>query len=95
MNGRTEVGLATAEAMGTELSDPALNLFVEDLWPQSDEAIVRGLTRRVVKFATRMASRRPLVLRTCLSAGVLTEAEVKDSECRAAWDIDISRHVVR
>lgn len=70
MNGRTEVGLATAEAMGTELSDPALNLFVEDWWPQSDEAIVRGLTRRVVKFATRMASRRPLLLRTCLSAGV-------------------------
>jgi hypothetical protein len=46
MNGGTQVGLATAEATGMELSAPALNLFVEDLWPQSDEAIVCGLTRR-------------------------------------------------
>jgi hypothetical protein len=94
-----EMVAATVEAMGTELSAPALNLFVTDLLPLADEAIVRALTRSRREIRGKNGFPPTLTIADVLDrAGVVTEAEVEDSQCRAAWDLVqqyISRHVVR
>jgi len=81
--------------MGTELSAPALNLFVEDLSELSDEAIVRGLTccRREIRGKNGFPA--ILTIADVLErAGVITQAEIEEAECRAAWD-EMQRYVAR
>src|SRR5262249_36720447 len=94
-----EMVTATAEVMGTELSAPALNLFVEDLSQLSDEAIMHGLTRCRREIRGKKGFPPVLTIADVLDrAGVLSESEVEDAECRAAWDEAqryISRYVVR
>jgi hypothetical protein len=94
-----EIVAATVEAMGTELSAPALNLFVTDLLPLPDEAIVRSLARCRKEIRGKNGFPPTLTIADVFDrAGVLSETEVEDSECRAAWDEVqryISRHVVR
>jgi hypothetical protein len=90
---------ATVEAMGTELSALALNVFVEDLAQLPDDAIARALTRCRREIRGKNGFPPVLTIADVLDrAGVLTEDQVEDSECRAAWDEVqryINRHVVR
>ena len=85
--------------MGTELSAPALSLFVEDLSQLSDDGIVRGLKRCRREIRGKNGFPPVLTIADVLErAGVITQAEIEESECRAAWDEMqryVSRHVVR
>ena len=95
LNRIAEMVTATAEVMGTELSAPALNLFVEDLSQLSDEAIVRGLTRCRRELRGKNGFPAVLTIADVMEkAGVMTQAEIEEAECRAAWD-EMQRYVAR
>jgi len=90
---------ATVEAMGAELSAPALNLFVEDLAELPDDAIACALIRCRREIRGKNGFPPVLTIADLFDrAGVVTQAQVEDSECRAAWDVVrryVTRHVVR
>lgn len=94
-----EMVTATVEAMGAELSAPALNLFVEDLAELPDDAIACALTRCRREIHGKNGFPPALTIADVFDrAGVVTEGQVEDSECRAAWDEVqryVARHVVR
>src|SRR5450759_969844 len=84
----TEMLVATAEVMGTELSAPALNLFVEDLIELPDEVIARALVRcrREIRGKNGFPP-TPTIADVLDRAGVVSETQVEEAECRAAWDV--------
>lgn len=94
-----ELVTATVEAMGSELSAPALNLFVEDLSSLSDDAIVHALARCRREIRAKNGFPPTLTIADVLDrAGVVSESEAEAAECRAAWDLVqryVARHVAR
>lgn len=90
---------ATVEAMGAELSAPALNLFVEDLAKLPDDKIAGSLARCRQEIRGKNGFPPVLTIADILDrAGVVTDGEAEEAECRAAWDAlqnYIRRHVVR
>lgn len=94
-----EMVTATVEAMGAELSAPALNLFVEDLAELPDDAVLCALTRCRREIRGKNGFPPVLTIADVFDrAGVASEGQVEDSECRAAWDVVqryVTRHVVR
>lgn len=94
-----EMVTATVEAMGAELSAPALNLFVEDLAELPDDAIACALTRCRREIRGKNGFPPALTIADVFDrAGVVTDGEAEEAECRAAWDAlqsYVRRHVVR
>jgi hypothetical protein len=79
---------ATVDTMGAELSAPALNLFVEDLAMLSDDVIAHALARCRREIRGRNGFPPTLTIADVLDrAGVVSETQVEEAECRAAWDV--------
>jgi hypothetical protein len=82
---------ATAEVMGTELSTPALALFVADLEKLPIESVARGLARCRREIRGRNGFPPTLTIADVLDrAGVVAESEAKDAEWQVAWDVIVS-----
>ena len=94
-----EMVTATVEAMGAELSASALNLFVEDLADLPDDVITCALTRCRREIRGKNGFPPVLTIADVFGrAGVVTDGEAEEAECRAAWDAlqsYVRRHVVR
>jgi hypothetical protein len=79
---------ATAEAMGTELSAEALKVFVHNLWGYPVESIAAALNRCVRELRGRNGFPPVLSVADVLDRlGVVSQSEIDDAECRAAWDL--------
>ena len=83
---------ATAEVMGTELSTPALALFVADLEKLPIESVARALARCRREIRGRNGFPPTLTIADILDrAGIVAESEAEDAEWQAAWDVAV-RH---
>jgi hypothetical protein len=86
---------ATVEAMGGEMSATALNIFVEDVWSLPDEVILAALARSRREIRGKNGFPPTLTIADVLErAGLVSETEVENSECRAAWD-EVQRYILR
>ncbi len=76
-----EMVTATVEAMGAELSAPALNLFVEDLAELPDDAIACALARCRREIRGKNGFPPVLTIADVFDrAGVVTEGELEQAE---------------
>jgi Domain of unknown function (DUF6475) len=83
-----EMVTATAEVMGTELSTPALALFVADLEKLPIESLARALARCRREIRGRNGFPPTLTIADVQDrAGVVAESEAEDAEWQAAWDV--------
>src|ERR1019366_5315362 len=81
-----EIVTATVETMGTELSAPALSLFVEDLAALSDDAIARALARCRREIRGQNGFPPTLTIADILDrAGISTPEQEVNAAADLAW----------
>ena len=85
-----EMVTATVEVMGTELSPPALALFVTDLEKLPIESVAGALARCRREIHGRNGFPPMLTIADVLGrAGVVAESETEDAEWQVAWDVAV------
>jgi len=93
-----EMVTATVEVMGTELSPPALALFVTDLEKVPIESVAGALARCRREIRGRNGFPPILTIADVLNrAGVVVESEADEAEWQVAWDVAVrhaSKHIV-